>query len=177
MASGQPSESVKVTVTQCARLIAMPWTVAHQVPCPWNFPGKNTRVGSHSLFQRVFPTQGSNPGLLYCRQTLSHLSQYPLGSMNSKLRSSWCYFTYSCFTLFSFCFSAVFGSWVSNDNKGASSIQNRHFLSMREEELGKSAEDGSKMEAVPLATLGKIVLTVRWAQLHGVAPLTQTTST
>ena len=31
--------------------------------CPWNSPGKNTGVGSHSLFQEIFPTQGSNPGI------------------------------------------------------------------------------------------------------------------
>jgi len=42
--------------------------------CPWNSPGKNTGVGSHSLFQGIFPTQGSNPGLLHCRQILYHLS-------------------------------------------------------------------------------------------------------
>ena len=29
--------------------------------CPWNSPGKNTSVGSHSLLQGIFPTQGSNP--------------------------------------------------------------------------------------------------------------------
>ena len=34
---------------------------------PWNFPG-NTGVDSHSLLQRTFPTQGSNPGLSHCRQ-------------------------------------------------------------------------------------------------------------
>ena len=33
-------------------------------------PGKNTGVGYHALLQRIFPTQGSNPGLLHCRQTL-----------------------------------------------------------------------------------------------------------
>ena len=32
--------------------------------CPQNFPGKNTGVGSHFLLQRIFLTQGSNPGLL-----------------------------------------------------------------------------------------------------------------
>ena len=37
-------------------------------------PGKNTRLGSHSLLQRIFPTQGSNPGLLHYRQVLYHLS-------------------------------------------------------------------------------------------------------
>ena len=36
--------------------------------CPWNSPGKNTRVGSHSLLQGIFPTQGSNLGLTHCRQ-------------------------------------------------------------------------------------------------------------
>ena len=32
--------------------------------CPWNFPGKITRVGCHFLLQGIFPTQGSNPHLL-----------------------------------------------------------------------------------------------------------------
>ena len=31
-------------------------------------PDKNTRVGCHALLQGIFPTQGSNPGLLHCRQ-------------------------------------------------------------------------------------------------------------
>ena len=35
---------------------------------PWDFPGKNTGVGCHFLLQGIFPTQGSNLGLLYCRQ-------------------------------------------------------------------------------------------------------------
>ena len=30
-------------------------------------PGKNIGVGCHALFQGIFPTQGSNPGLLHCR--------------------------------------------------------------------------------------------------------------
>ena len=42
--------------------------------CPWNSPGKNTGVGNHSLLQGIFPTQGSNPGLLLCRQILQRLS-------------------------------------------------------------------------------------------------------
>ena len=37
-------------------------------------PGKNTRVVCHALLQGIFPTQGLNPGLLHCRQTLYHLS-------------------------------------------------------------------------------------------------------
>ena len=42
--------------------------------CPWDSPGQNTGVGSHSLFQGIFPTQGLNPDFLHCRQILSHLS-------------------------------------------------------------------------------------------------------
>ena len=39
---------------------------------PFEPPGKpkNTGVGSLFLLQGIFPTQGSNPGLLHCRQTL-----------------------------------------------------------------------------------------------------------
>ena len=37
-------------------------------------PGKNTGVGCHALLQGIFPTQGSNPGLLHCRWILSQLS-------------------------------------------------------------------------------------------------------
>ena len=42
---------------------------------PWNFPGQNTGVGSLSLFQGIFPTQGSNPGLPHCRWILYQLNQ------------------------------------------------------------------------------------------------------
>ena len=42
--------------------------------CPWDFPSKDTGVGCHFLLQGIFPTQGSNPGLLHCRQILYWLS-------------------------------------------------------------------------------------------------------
>ena len=42
--------------------------------CPQNSPGMNTGVGSHSLNQGIFPTQGSNLGLQHCGQILYHLS-------------------------------------------------------------------------------------------------------
>ena len=38
------------------------------------FSGQNTGVGSLSLLQGVFPTQGSNPGLPHCGQILYLLS-------------------------------------------------------------------------------------------------------
>ena len=38
--------------------VATPWTIS-----PWNSPGQNTSVGSLSLLQEIFPTQGLKPGL------------------------------------------------------------------------------------------------------------------
>ena len=46
--------------------------------CSWDFPGKNTRVGCHSLLQGIFPIQGSNLGLPYYRRIL-----YPLNHQGS----------------------------------------------------------------------------------------------
>ena len=40
----------------------------------WHSPGQNTGVGSLSLLQGIFPTQGLNPGLPHCRQILNQLS-------------------------------------------------------------------------------------------------------
>ena len=42
--------------------------------CPWGSPGKNTGVGSHSILQRIFPTQGLNPGLPHCNLILYRMS-------------------------------------------------------------------------------------------------------
>ena len=42
--------------------------------CPWNSPGKNTGVGSHSFLQGIFTTQGWNPGLPFCTWILYCLS-------------------------------------------------------------------------------------------------------
>ena len=46
----------------------------HQLYSPGNSPGQNTRVGSLSLLQGIFPTQGVNPVLLHCRWILYQLS-------------------------------------------------------------------------------------------------------
>ena len=60
----------KVKSLSCARLFATLWTVAcTKLLHPWDFQGKSTGVGCHFLFQGIFPTQGSNPGLSPCRQT------------------------------------------------------------------------------------------------------------
>ena len=47
--------------------------------CPWDFPGKNTRLACHALLQGIFPTQGlsqSHLHLPHCRRIL-HTSEPP----------------------------------------------------------------------------------------------------
>ena len=43
------------------------------LPCEPPGKPKNTGVGSLSLLQEIFPTQGSNPGLPHCFRILYHL--------------------------------------------------------------------------------------------------------
>ena len=50
-------------------------TLCDPVDCsPWNSTGRNTKVGSCSLLQAIFPTQGLNPGLSHCRWILHQLN-------------------------------------------------------------------------------------------------------
>ena len=46
----------------------------HGLYSPWNSPGQYTGVGSLSLLQRIFATQGSSSDLLHCRQFLYQLN-------------------------------------------------------------------------------------------------------
>ena len=52
---------------------------------PWNSPGQNIGMGSLSLLQGVFPTQGSNPGLLHCRRILYQLCYEGSKKLNKDL--------------------------------------------------------------------------------------------
>ena len=64
----EPPGKVKVKVAQSCPTLWDP------MQCPWNSPGQNTGVGSLSLLQGIFPTQGSNPGLPHCRCVIYQLS-------------------------------------------------------------------------------------------------------
>ena len=46
----------------------------HGLYSPWKSLDQNIEVGSLSLLQGIFPTQGLNPSLLLCRQILYQLS-------------------------------------------------------------------------------------------------------
>ena len=76
----------------CVRLFVTPWTIQST---EFSRPEYWSGLGSHSLLQGIFPTQGSNPGLPHCRQIIYQLSHkgsprilegvaYPFSS-----RSSW----------------------------------------------------------------------------------------
>ena len=54
--------------------------------CPWDFPGKNTGVGSDFLLQGIFLTQGSNPRLLHEQENSLPLSH--LGSLRTKIHDN-----------------------------------------------------------------------------------------
>ena len=64
----------EVKLLSHVRLFATPWTVAYQAPLSTDFPSNSTGVDCHFLLQGLFPTQGLNPHLPHCRQTLYRLS-------------------------------------------------------------------------------------------------------
>ena len=55
------------------RLVVSDSLGPHGLYSLWNSPVQNTGVGSLSLLQGIFPTQGSNSGLLHCRRILYQL--------------------------------------------------------------------------------------------------------
>ena len=92
--SASESEKWKWKSLSHVWLFVTPWTI-QSIYSLWNSSGQNTVVGSFSLLQGIFPTQGLNPGLLHCRRILYQLSHkgnlrvlewvaYPFSS-----RSSW----------------------------------------------------------------------------------------
>ena len=67
------SESEKSEVAQLCPTLCDPMDCSLPGSSVHDFPGNSTGVDCHFLLQGIFPTQGSNPGLLHCRQTLNHL--------------------------------------------------------------------------------------------------------
>ena len=72
LALGKESEVAQSYPTLCDPMdFSLPGSSVHG-----KFSGKNTGVGCHFLLQGIFPTQGLNPGLPHCRQTLYRLSHH-----------------------------------------------------------------------------------------------------
>ena len=66
---------VKVKSLSRVRLFETPWTVQPtRLLCPQDFPSNSTGMDCHFLLQGIFPTQGLNLALPYCRQMLNRLS-------------------------------------------------------------------------------------------------------
>ena len=84
----------------------------HGLYSPWNSAGQNTGVGSLSLLQGIFPSQGSNPGLPHCRRIL-----YQLSHKGSPRILEWVAYPFSR------------GSSQSRDWTGGSCIAGRFFTS------------------------------------------------
>ena len=94
----------------------------HGLYSPWNSPGQNTGVGSLSLLQGIFWTQGLNPGLLHCSRILYQLSHkgslrilewvaYPFSSTSSWPRN---------WTRVSFIAGRFFTDWAIRKGTGSS---------------------------------------------------------
>ena len=84
---------VKVKSLIHARLFVTPWIIAcTKLLRPQDFQGKSTGVGCHFLLQGIFPTQGLNPGLSLCRQTLYHLSHQ--GSLSYQVPLHFLHFSF-----------------------------------------------------------------------------------
>ena len=99
----------------------------HGLYCPWNSPGQIPGVGSLSLLQGIFPTQGSNPGLLHCRWVL-----YQLSHKGTPRILEWVAYPFSR------------GSSQPRNQTGVSCIAGRFFTNwaMREEDNNTLVEEG-----------------------------------
>ena len=75
VASGY-SAALNLSVNKVKILQSCPILRPHGLYSPWNSPVQNSGVGSCSLLQGIFPTLGSNPGLLHCRQILYQLCHH-----------------------------------------------------------------------------------------------------
>ena len=68
------SLKVKVLLPQSSLTLQPHGLWPARLLCPWDSSGKKSGMGSHSLLQGIFETQGLNLGLLHCRQILYCLS-------------------------------------------------------------------------------------------------------
>ena len=85
---GLVSERVKVLVIQ-SYLTRNPILQPSRLLCPWNSLVKSTGVGSQSLLQGICPTQGSNLGLLHCRQIFTICLSHQGGCLIRMIREQW----------------------------------------------------------------------------------------
>ena len=105
-------------------------------------PGNNTGMCGHALLQGIFPTWGSNPGRLHCRQILYHLSH-----QGSPRILAWVAYPFSR------------GSSLPRNWTGVSCIAGRFFISWATREA--HLEDKSMLLATYWSELWILELVVR----------------
>ena len=101
-------------------------------------PGKNIIVGCHALLQGIFPTQGSNPGLLHCRWIL-----YCLSHQGSPRILEWVAYPFS-----------QGSSWPRNQTR-VSCIAGRFFISWATREAHLQPAHTQKNLTGPFQPLGE----------------------
>ena len=79
------SEKVKVKLLSRVQLFATPWTVTYQTSPTMGFFRQECWSRLPFPSPRIFPTQGSNSGLLRFRQTLYHLSHQMVNCRSNSL--------------------------------------------------------------------------------------------
>ena len=80
MVSQRTTMKMKMKVTHSCPTLCDPMDCS-----PWNSPGQKTGVGSLSLLQRIFPTQGLNTGLPHCTWVLYQLGHHRGSPENSRI--------------------------------------------------------------------------------------------
>ena len=88
---------MKCKSLSCVRLFETHGLWPASLSCPWNSLGKNTGVGSHSLLQGIFPTQGLNPSLPHCRWILYCLNHQGSPLLEKFVLMSYCTKHLKCF--------------------------------------------------------------------------------
>ena len=138
-------------VTQSCLTLWTPWTIQSR-----NSPGQNTGVGSHSLFQEIFPTQGSNPGLLHCRRVLYQLSHkgspkilewvaYPFSSKSSRPRNG---------TRVSCIAGRFFTNWAIKEALKQSIIQQQNKQTFERARIARGSPAVPALNCLSLPSLG-----------------------
>ena len=133
---------------------------------PWNSLGQITGVGSLFLLQGISPTQGSNPGLLHCRQRLYQLNHkgrprilewvdYPFSSGPSQPINL---IEVSCIT------GGFFTNWAIRETQRISRREKKAFLS----EQCKETEENNRMGNT--RDLFKKIRDIKWKSMQHWTP-------
>ena len=91
---------------------------SNRLLCPWDFPGKDTGIVCHFLLQGIFPTQGSNPGLLHCMQIIYQLSYQGKIKIDARVMYwGWCVIHSPSFSEYLLCIRRYATCWEQSSKQ------------------------------------------------------------